>query len=291
MLQTLKNPPFWGPPSWPNGSTGVVPPDGFFLGGRDSWTKRTQIFPKGLRRFCGEFMDVSKIRGFSPKMDGIFHGKPLLEWMTHYFWKHPKIIAKVVDKYLWSRIMTLKVEIRLHGLDPEIDAEYWELATFRHPSESLFLGGLIWSVCSKPYNDIQQPAKIWTDSSNQKGFSRRIHQPSPSFSRHHRKTSNFVMHEPTWRLVVPWNFEAFKNRRTLISRVKKKISLWWSVENKLTFFWKKNTRSSTLYIQKVMAPLPEPNLWVYRTPSSTWRNAGPGKVAKLLGHTASDTHM
>jgi len=88
-------------------------------------------------------MDVSKIRGFSPKMDGIFHGKPLLEWMTHYFWKHPKIIAKVVDKYLWSRIMTLKVEIRLHGLDPEIDAEYWELATFRHPSESLFLGVLI----------------------------------------------------------------------------------------------------------------------------------------------------
>ena len=100
----------------------------------------------------------------------------------------------------------------------------------------------MWSFCSKPYNDIQQPAKIWTDSSNQKGFSRRIHQPSPSFSRHHRKTSNFVMHEPTWRLVVPWNFEAFKNRRTLISRVKKNPfddllkTSWLSFGKKHTFF-------------------------------------------------------
>lgn len=113
---------------------------------------------------------------------------------------------------------TLKVETAAFW-DPEIDEEYWELATFRHPSKLVFGRVNMKFLLKTKNNDIQQSAKIWRDSSNQKGFSRRIHQPSPSFSRHHRKTSNFVMHEPTWRLEVPWNFEAFKNRRTWISRV------------------------------------------------------------------------
>ena len=42
-------------------------------------------------------MGVSKNRGNTPKMDGLFHGNPMNKWMIwgyHYFWKHPYILIK-----------------------------------------------------------------------------------------------------------------------------------------------------------------------------------------------------